>query len=118
MCLRITPLPPTSSSGTCGAISASSTSACRTPGLSARQVLLVASVGLSLCPAMEEVVLRQSLSCSVNSAYLRVAARNFRINFAGSTTGDGFYIWNRADTLEGSAPFYPLMLLVLADNAI
>src|SRR5437879_8068719 len=67
---------------------------------------------------MEQVVLLQSLSHSVNSAYSKLAARNFRINFARSTTGDGFYIWNRADTLEGSAHLYTLMLLMLADNAI
>jgi hypothetical protein len=83
-----------------------------------RPVLLVDIVGFSLFPAMEQVVLLQSLSYSVNSAYSKLAARNFRINFARSTTGDGFYIWNRADTLEGSAHLYTLMLLVLADNAI
>src|SRR5256712_13085900 len=83
-----------------------------------RPVLLVDIVGFSLSPAMEQVVLLQSLSHSVNSAYSKLAARNFRINFARSTTGDGFYIWNRADTLEGSAHLYTLMLLILADNAI
>ncbi len=83
-----------------------------------RPVLLVDIVGFSLFPAMEQVVLLQSLSHSVNSAYSKLAARNFRINFARSTTGDGFYIWNRADTLEGSAHLYTLMLLMLADNAI
>src|SRR5437867_6343431 len=71
-----------------------------------RPVLLVDIVGFSLFPAMEQVVLLQSLSHSVNSAYSKLAARNFRINFARSTTGDGFYIWNRADTLEGSAHLY------------
>ncbi len=83
-----------------------------------RPVLLVDIVGFSLFPAMEQVVLLQSLSYSVNSAYSKLAARNFRINFARSTTGDGFYIWNRDDTLEGSAHLYTLMLLMLADNAI
>jgi hypothetical protein len=67
-----------------------------------RPVLLVDIVGFSLFPAMEQVVLLESLSHSVNSAYSKLAARNFRINFARSTTGDGFYIWNRADRMRAA----------------
>src|SRR5437879_6183387 len=83
-----------------------------------RPVLLVDIVGFSLFPAMEQVVLLQSLSHSVNSAYSKLAARNFRINFARSTTGDGFYIWNRADrseehTSELQSPMYLVYRLIL-----
>jgi hypothetical protein len=83
-----------------------------------RPVLLLDIVGFARFPAMEQVVLLQSLSHSVNSAYAKLASRNVSINFARSTTGDGFYIWNRAHTLEASADLYRLMLLILADNAV
>ena len=40
------------------------------------------------------------------------------INFARSTTGDGFYVWNRDDGLEANVNLYHFMHIVLADNAI
>ncbi len=39
-------------------------------------------------------------------------------NFARSSTGDGFYIWNRDLGATANANLYHLMHLVLADNAI
>ena len=83
-----------------------------------RPVILVDIVGFARFHAMEQVVLLQSLSHSLNSAYFKLAAQNFRIQFARSTTGDGFYIWNRSRSFQASADLYRLMLLLLADNAI
>ncbi len=40
------------------------------------------------------------------------------INFARSSSGDGFYIWNRDDGLEANVNLYHFMHIVLADNAI
>jgi hypothetical protein len=40
------------------------------------------------------------------------------INFARTTTGDGFYIWNRARTRDANTALYKLMMLMLADNAV
>ena len=40
------------------------------------------------------------------------------IDFARSSSGDGFYIWNRDDGLEASVNLYHFMHIVLADNAI
>jgi hypothetical protein len=40
------------------------------------------------------------------------------INFARSSSGDGFYIWNRDHGLEANVNLYHFMHLVLADNAI
>jgi hypothetical protein len=40
------------------------------------------------------------------------------VDFSRTTTGDGFYIWNRSLTLEGNVNLYHFMQLVLADNAI
>lgn len=83
-----------------------------------RPVVLVDIVGFARFEPMEQVVLLQSLSHSLNSAYSKLASQNFRVDFARSTTGDGFYLWNRNHTLEASADLYRLMLLLLADNAI
>ena len=40
------------------------------------------------------------------------------IDFARSSTGDGFYIWNRELGIEANTNLYHFMHLVLADNAI
>jgi hypothetical protein len=40
------------------------------------------------------------------------------INFARSTTGDGFYIWNRDTGIHANTNLYHFMHIVLADNAI
>ncbi len=40
------------------------------------------------------------------------------ISFARSTTGDGFYIWNRDRSIQANVNLYHFMHLVLADNAI
>jgi hypothetical protein len=40
------------------------------------------------------------------------------INFARSSSGDGFYIWNRDHGLEANVNLYHFMHIVLADNAI
>jgi len=44
--------------------------------------------------------------------------QNVDINFARSSSGDGFYIWNRDDGLEANVNLYHFMHIVLADNAI
>jgi hypothetical protein len=59
-----------------------------------------------------------SLSCSLNSAHSRLLGRRMQVNFARSSTGDGFYIWNRDTGLEANTNLYHFMHLVLADNAI
>jgi hypothetical protein len=40
------------------------------------------------------------------------------IDFARSSSGDGFYIWNRDEGLEANVNLYHFMHIVLADNAI
>jgi hypothetical protein len=59
-----------------------------------------------------------SLSYSVNSAYRQLMSKDVEINFARTSTGDGFYIWNRARTLEADMALYQLMMLILTDNAV
>jgi class 3 adenylate cyclase len=83
-----------------------------------RAVLLLDAVGFSLHPPLEQVAMLNSLSYSVNSAYRQLISEDVQINFARSSTGDGFYIWNRAQTHDANLALYKLMMLILADNAV
>lgn len=83
-----------------------------------RAVVLLDAVNFSLHSPLEQVAMLNSLSYSVNSAYRQMISTDVQINFARTTTGDGFYIWNRASTIEANIALYKLLLLVLADNAV
>ncbi|XHS79272.1 hypothetical protein ACFJGW_04675 [Burkholderiaceae bacterium UC74_6] len=83
-----------------------------------RAVILFDAVGFSLLTPLQQVVQLNSLSCSVNAAYARLLDREININFARTTTGDGFYIWNRMRGIEANVELYQLMQFVLADNAL
>lgn len=83
-----------------------------------RAVMLLDAVGFSLRSPLEQVAMLNSLSYSVNSAYRQLLSKDIEINFARTTTGDGFYIWNRARTLDSNIALYKLMMLVLSDNAV
>ncbi|MAO54559.1 MAG: hypothetical protein CMM61_02525 [Rhodospirillaceae bacterium] len=81
-------------------------------------VALFDIVGFSLFSPLEQVTQLNSLAYSVNASFSKMLARNLDIQFARSTTGDGFYIWNRDRSVESNVNLYHLMHLVLADNAI
>jgi len=83
-----------------------------------RAVMLLDAVGFSLHAPLEQVAMLNSLSYSVNSAYRQLISEDVQINFARSSTGDGFYVWNRARTPDANIALYKLMMLVLADNAV
>ncbi len=83
-----------------------------------RAVILFDAVGFSLLTPLQQVVQLNSLSCSVNAAYAKLLDREININFARTTTGDGFYIWNRMRGVEANVELYQLMQFILADNAI
>jgi hypothetical protein len=83
-----------------------------------RAVMLLDAVEFSLHSPLEQVAMLNSLSYSVNSAYRQLISEDVQINFARSSTGDGFYIWNRAHTPEANVALYKLMMLILADNAV
>jgi hypothetical protein len=59
-----------------------------------------------------------SLSYSLNSAHAKMLEQDVNIDFARSSSGDGFYIWNRDEGLEANVNLYHFMHIVLADNAI
>lgn len=83
-----------------------------------RAVALFDIVNFSLYSPLEQVTQLNSLAYSVNSAHSKMLQRKIDINFARSTTGDGFYIWNRDRSIQANVNLYHFMHLVLADNAI
>jgi hypothetical protein len=83
-----------------------------------RAVTLFDIVGFSLLTPFEQMTQLNSLSYSLNSAHAKMLEVDVNIDFARSSSGDGFYIWNRDDGLEASVNLYHFMHIVLADNAI
>jgi hypothetical protein len=83
-----------------------------------RAVALFDIVGFSLLTPFEQMMQLNSLSYSLNSAQSKLLTKRIGVDFSRTTTGDGFYIWNRNLTLEGNVNLYHFMQLVLADNAI
>jgi hypothetical protein len=82
-----------------------------------RAVVLLDAVQFSLQSPLDQMAMLNSLAYSVNSAYGQLLSKEIRIDFARTTTGDGFYIWNRENTTEANAELYKLMMMMLADNA-
>ncbi|RMF97337.1 MAG: hypothetical protein D6727_05660 [Gammaproteobacteria bacterium] len=83
-----------------------------------RAVALFDIVGFSLLSPFEQMTQLNSLSHSLNAAHSRMLESRMKIDFARSSTGDGFYIWNRELGVEANTHLYHFMHLVLADNAI
>jgi hypothetical protein len=83
-----------------------------------RAVVLFDIVGFSLLAPFEQMMQLNSLSYSLNSAQAKLLTKRIGVDFSRTTTGDGFYIWNRNLSFEGNINLYHFMQLVLADNAI
>ncbi len=83
-----------------------------------RAVLLFDIVEFSLHTPFEQASQLNSLSYSLNSAYNKLLAQGIEINFARTTTGDGYYIWNRKLGPGANQDLFYFMLLVVADNAV
>lgn len=83
-----------------------------------RAVVLFDIVGFSLLSPFEQMTQLNSLSYSMNSAQSKLTSQRIGIDFSRSTTGDGFYVWNRDLSLNANINLYQFMHLVLADNAI
>jgi hypothetical protein len=86
--------------------------------VASRAVTLFDIVGFSLLTPFEQMTQLNSLSYSLNSAHAKMLDQDVGINFARSSSGDGFYVWNRDDGLEANVNLYHFMHIVLADNAI
>jgi hypothetical protein len=86
--------------------------------VASRAVTLFDIVGFSLLTPFEQMTQLNSLSYSLNSAHAKMLEHDVGINFARSSSGDGFYVWNRDHGLEANVNLYHFMHIVLADNAI
>jgi hypothetical protein len=86
--------------------------------VASRAVTLFDIVGFGLLTPFEQMTQLNSLSYSLNSAHAKMLELDVGINFARSSSGDGFYIWNRDQGLDANVNLYHFMHLVLADNAI
>ncbi len=86
--------------------------------VASRAVTLFDIVGFGLLTPFEQMTQLNSLSYSLNSSQAKMLELDVGINFARSSSGDGFYIWNRDHGLEANVNLYHFMHLVLADNAI
>jgi hypothetical protein len=83
-----------------------------------RAVILFDIVDFSLYTAFEQASQLNSLSYSLNSAYNKLLAQGIEINFARTTTGDGYYVWNRDFSPSANQDLFVFMLLVVADNTV
>ena len=86
--------------------------------VASRAVTLFDIVGFGLLTPFEQMTQLNSLSYSLNSAHSKMLEKEVGINFARSSSGDGFYVWNRDHGLEANVNLYHFMHIVLADNAI
>lgn len=82
-----------------------------------RAVFLIDIVDFSLHTPFEQASQLNSLSYSLNSAYNKLLAQGIKINFARTSTGDGYYVWNRDLGSSANQNLFLFMCLVLADNA-
>jgi len=83
-----------------------------------RGVSLFDIVGFSLFDPSRQIAQLNSLECSLNTAQKLMQEVGYSIDLARTTTGDGFYIWNRDKGPLSDIGTYLLTLLAVADNAI
>ncbi|GAB3289425.1 hypothetical protein [Parahaliea aestuarii] len=83
-----------------------------------RGVLLFDIAEFSLFTPFEQASQLNSLSYSMNSAYNKLQGKGVDINFARTTTGDGYYVWNRDNSPTANQDLFTFLLLVVADNAV
>jgi len=83
-----------------------------------RGVALFDIAGFSRQPPMLQVAQLNSLECSLNSAHKVMREMGVEIDLARTTTGDGFYVWNRRKGFAADVATYLLTLVALADNAV
>jgi class 3 adenylate cyclase len=83
-----------------------------------RAVLLFDISDFSLRTPFEQASQLNSLSYSMNSVYNKLAARGMEINFARTTTGDGYYVWNRDRDADADSLLFYFLVLIMLDNAL
>jgi hypothetical protein len=83
-----------------------------------RAVALFDIVGFGLLTPFQQMCQLNSLSYSLNSAQSKLSGKSVHLDLARTTTGDGFYVWTRDQTLDSSINLFHFLHLALADNAI
>lgn len=83
-----------------------------------RAVLLFDIAEFSLYTPFEQASQLNSLSYSMNSAFSKLQREGVDVNFARTTTGDGYYVWNRDLGAFPDLDLLTFLLLVLLDNTI
>ena len=83
-----------------------------------RAIFLVDIVGFSRLSPVVQMTQLNNMAYSLNAAYEMLLGHGLDIEFARTTTGDGFYVWSRRDGVEGNIQLYHLMHLFLAHNAL
>jgi hypothetical protein len=83
-----------------------------------RAVVLFDIADFSLFRPFEQASQLNSLSYSMNSAYSKLKREGIEVNFARTTTGDGYYVWNRDLGVFPNVDLLTFFLLVLIDNAV
>ncbi len=83
-----------------------------------RGVALFDIVGFSRTDPSRQIAQLNSLECSINAAQKLMAEAGTRVDLARTTTGDGFYMWNREKGPAADIDTYLIALLTLADNAL
>ena len=86
--------------------------------VASRAVLLFDIAQFSLYTPFEQASQLNSLSYSMNSAYNKLLTRGIEVNFARTTTGDGYYVWNRDLSPSANEDLLHFLLLVIADNSM
>jgi len=86
--------------------------------LTKKGVILFDIVIFSHYTSLEQVTALNSLSYSINVAYQRAIEHGLDVSLCYSTTGDGFYVWNRSEGLESNVDLFCFLMLVLADNTL
>ncbi len=83
-----------------------------------RAVALFDIADFSLFRPFEQASQLNSLSYSMNSAHTKLKREGVEVNFARTTTGDGYYVWNRDLGAFPNVDLLTFFLLVLIDNAV
>lgn len=83
-----------------------------------RAVGLFDIVNFSILGPLNQVAQLKSLEYSISIAHQRVQDLGFEMDLARTTTGDGYYVWNRKKGPDADIATYLLLILALGDNAV
>ena len=82
-----------------------------------RAVFLIDIAGFSLLSPEEQAAQLATLGYAINLAEARTTERGLPVDLARSTTGDGYYLWNRRKGRDADTALFALFALALAAHA-